>query len=146
MVMEHLLTATLLNIILTFVTRLLQRSSPYVINTKALDNYDKPYHSFKCIRFLFSLVLLSNSVLIADDFHYRGILLYTIYWVPVVMWWEEFYKKNFKRALFLGLVSAKTGVLMAMLFKPHPLFWTGAVLWSGYISFLAGWYQYCLPT
>ncbi len=141
----YIIQATGLNLGLTLLTRILQRASPYQINTSALNEYETPFHSFHCLRLTFGILLITNSILIAEDWTLRGILLYIVYWMPTVAWFEVFYSTRFKFAFFIGLSSAMLGMINALIFKSHPFYWSFAIAYSVFIAYLGAYYEYCIP-
>jgi len=144
---DDMIVGTVLNIAVTVLVRILQRVSPFHINTRNIHTYDKKpivLISFKCIRTMFFIVLLSNSILIAANFKPIGIALYVVYWAPVTAWWHLFYDKQFKMAMVYGIMSAKCGIFIAVTTQSLHL-WFVAIAWSIYISYLAAWYQFCNP-
>lgn len=146
--MKHVLFSTLLNINSVFLARFLQGASILKINTdKIKETEERPrcFSSFTRIRFLFLCLILYNSIIISDSFHPIQLALYMIYWIPVVWWFDTFYRMDFKRAIIYSSFSAKFSTLLAVFFEPHPLLWTPTCLFSVYCLYLSLWFRFCLP-
>ena len=147
--MKYVLFSTLLNINVVFLARFIQGASILKINTekiKAIEERPRCFSSFKMIRFLFLCLILYNSLLIADSNLAPHLLaLYLVYWIPVVWWFDTFYRMDFKRAIIYSSFSAKFSTLLAVFFEPHPLLWTPTCLFSVYCLYLSLWFRFCLP-
>lgn len=146
--MKYVLFSTLLNINVVFLARFLQGASILKINTEKIKEIEERpmcYCTFKKVRFIFLCLILYNSLLIADSFHPMQLALYLIYWVPVVWWFDNFYKLEFKRAIMYSAFSAKFSTLLAVFFEPHPLLWTPPCMFSAYCLYLSLWFRFCLP-
>ena len=146
--MKYVLFATLLNINLVFVGRLMQGASIMKINTekiRALEEIPRFYCTFKTIRLFFLMIILYNSLLITDSFKLFEMTLYIVYWLPVVWWFDCFYNCNFKAAVFLSGFSAKFSTILAIFFEPHPLLWAPTCCFSAYCLYLSLWFRFCLP-
>ena len=140
----HVLEATLLNVSLAVVTRTLQCTSPLRVNTSTVNEYNEKLHNFYYLRLAFGILVLSNSVLIAEDWTIRGVALYAVYFIPVVAWFEIFYSTRFKTALLIGLISAFNAMVNALIFKPHPFLWVYAILFSSFITYISAYFEYCV--
>jgi len=146
--MKNVILASILNINFVFIGRLLQQASTTNINIDHIKEIDeKPffYCKFALIRFWFLSLILYNSILIADSFEPMSILLYLIYWLPTVWWFEVFYQLNYRYAIAYSGFACKWAAILAIWFEPHPLFWLPTGLFSFYCLYLAVWYRYCLP-
>lgn len=146
---EYILLATILNVNFVVIARMLQGVNVTSINTEKIKQIqEKPlvYCNFTTIRFIFMLLILYNSILIADDFEPVPLLLYLIYWIPVVCWFHVFYNLQFGRAVMYSSFSSKFSTILAVTFEPHPLYWVPSCLFSVYCMYISLWYKYCLPT
>jgi hypothetical protein len=106
--------------------------------------YNEKLHNFYYLRLAFGILVLSNSVLIAEDWTIRGVALYAVYFIPVVAWFEIFYSTRFKTALLIGLISACNAMVNALIFKPHPFLWVYAILFSSFITYISAYFEYCV--
>lgn len=140
----YVLEATVLNVSLAVVTRTLQCTSPLRVNTSTVNEYNEKLHNFYYLRLAFGILVLSNSVLIAEDWTIRGVALYAVYFIPVVAWFEIFYSTRFKTALLIGLISACNAMVNALIFKPHPFLWVYAILFSSFITYISAYFEYCV--
>lgn len=140
----YVLEATLLNVSLAVFTRIAQCTSPLRINTSAINEYNEKIHNFYYLRLAFGILVLSNSVLIAEDWTIRGVALYAVYFIPVVAWFEIFYASRFKTAFVIGLFSACFAMVNALVFKPHPFLWVYAILFSSFITYISAYFEYCV--
>lgn len=141
---EVVLAATLLNILVALLVRKLQGTNPYHINTSEINAYKEKIHSFKYLRICFGILVLTNSVLVAEDYTLRGVLVYVIYYVPLVSWFHFFYKSRFKLAFVLGLFSSCMAMVNALFFKPHPFLWLYAISFSSFTAYLSAYFEYCV--
>lgn len=146
--MKNIILASILNINFVFIGRLLQRASTTNINTSKINELEERpcfFCKFTAVRFWFLCLILYNSVLIADSFEPVSILLYLVYWIPTVWWFEVFYTLDFKYATIYSGFACKWATILAVWFEPHPLFWIPTGLFSFYCLYLSVWYRYCLP-
>lgn len=146
---KFILLATILNINFVVIGRILQGASVTKINVDKINEIElkpKLFCNFTSLRFCFMLLTLYNSILIADDFEITSLLLYLLYWLPVVWWWDVFYNLNFKYSIFYSSWSAKFSTVLALLFEPHPALWIPTCSFSIYTLYLSLWYRYALPT
>ena len=146
--MKNVILASIININFVFIGRLLQKASTTNINTQKIQEIEERpycYSSFYALRFWFLCLILYNSILIADSFDLLSIILYIVYWLPTVWWFNVFYNLDFKYAMFYSSFSGKFATVLAVWFEPHPMFWTPPCLFAFYCLYLSTWYKYCLP-
>ena len=146
--MKNVILASIVNINFVFIGRLLQGASTTNISIVKIEQIEeKPCLSckFSILRFWFMCLILYNSILIADSFEPIHIVLYLVYWIPTVWWFEYFYTLNYPRAILCSGFAGKWATILAILFEPHPLYWIPPALFSLYCLYLATWYRYCLP-
>ena len=146
--MKNVILASILNINFVFIARLLQGASTTNIGISKIEEIEeKPCLSckFAVIRFWFMCLILYKSILIADLFEPVSILLYLVYWIPSVWWFENFYNLRYSRAILFSGFAGKWATILAVWFEPHPLFWIPPGIFSFYCLYLASWYRYCLP-
>lgn len=146
---KFVILSTILNINFVAIGRVIQGASVTKINTEKIEQIElkpKLFCSFATLRFYFMMLIIYNSLLIADDFEVISIILYLIYWLPVVWWWDNFYSLNFKYSIFYSSWSAKISTILALLFEPHPILWVPTCTFSVYALYLSIWYKYALPS
>ena len=146
---KFVILSTILNVNFVVIGRVIQGASISKINVDKIEEIElkpKLYCNFTTLRFFYMMLILYNSILIADDFEWLSIVLYLIYWLPVVWWWNNFYNLNFQYSIFYSSWSAKFSTILALLLEPHPTLWIPTCLFSVYLLYLSLWYKFALPT
>ena len=146
---KYFVLAAIMNVNFALLGRVMQGASTVTINTEKIRGLEeKPciYCNFTTLRFVFVCLIFYNALLIADSFAPLPILLYLVYWLPVVWWWHVFYNLDFKYAIAYSSFSSKFATVLAVTFEPHPAYWVPSCMFSVYCLYLSLWYRYCLPT
>lgn len=145
---KHLILSSVMNVNFVFIGRLMQGASTTKINTEKINTIEERpclYCSFPVLRTFFLTLILYNSILIADSFELVPVVMYIIYWLPVVFWFDAFYNLHFNQAILCSSFSSKFATILAVFLEPHPLLWTPACLFSAYCLYLSLWFKYCVP-
>jgi len=123
----------------TVVVRMLQNARPFHISTDKLHPFETPQLlPYRYMRLLFILLVWFNS-------YYAPLnILYVMYYVFAVCWWEEFYNLRFKRAILVSCLSAKVSVALIIIYGN--LYYIPIILWGVYITYLSTWFEWGLET
>ena len=139
--MNYISISILLNLNLAIVLRMIQQTSPFVINTTKHANLNVPKIMLKYnkIRIVFLIHLILLSVALSTVFEeVIPMSLYVLYYGCIIFWWEYFYQCQFHKAVYVAVMS----LAIIILFVSRSGIWLLNVPWSVYICFLSFYLKY----
>ena len=139
--MNYISISILLNLNLAIVLRMIQQTSPFVINTTKHINLNVPKIMLKYnkIRVVFLIHLILLSVALSTVFEeVIPMSLYILYYGCIIFWWEYFYQCQFHKAVYVAVLS----LAIIILFVSRSGIWLLNVPWSVYICFLSFYLKY----